>query len=158
MIRHKCGANDVHSHEGHQRNFQIFGLGAKTRFWYGHRPKDDKEDAYRDTDLGIMIELYKQFTSMHAWKLKNTATEGEQLQQHIAHMEHMVSEISRLTPKLPTHKHMGVSEADKLRFIAAAQHARNFSVQQLQKIIAKSQSYINFKLAAQTQRRLQSGG
>ena len=65
-------------------------------------PKNYKEDAYRDTDLGIMIELHKQFTSMHKWQLKSAPTEGAQLQQHIAHMDHMVSEMGRLTPKLPT--------------------------------------------------------
>ena len=114
------------------------GLGQKARFWYGHRPKNYKEDAYRDTDLGIMIELHKQFTSMHKWKLKSTPTEGEQLQQHIAHMDHMVSEISRLTPKLPTHKDMGVSEADKLRFIAAAQHARHFLCNKCKVLLPKA--------------------
>ena len=43
---------------------------------------------------------------------------------------------------------MDITEADKSRFIAAAKHARNFTLQQMKSIIAKSQSYINFKLAA----------
>ena len=68
--------------------------------------------------------------------------------QHVAHMDHMMDEIMRLLPKLPPHKEMGVTEADKARFMAAAKHARTFTLQQMQNIIAKCQSYINFKLAA----------
>ena len=71
-----------------------------------------------------------------------------QQDQHIAHMDHMTNEITRLLPRLPAHKDMGVSEADKLRLMAAARHASNFTLQQMQNIIAKSQSYINYKLAA----------
>ena len=40
-------------------------LGQMSRFMYGHRPKHEKEETYRDTDLGILIELHKEFTSMH---------------------------------------------------------------------------------------------
>ena len=35
---------------------KYLSLGQKARFWYGHRPKHDKEDASRDAELGIMIE------------------------------------------------------------------------------------------------------
>ena len=42
---------------------------------------------------------------------------------------------------------MGVEQAEKLRFIAAAKHARKLSIQQIQNIITKSQAYINFELA-----------
>ena len=37
---------------------KYLGLGQNARFWYGHRPKHDKEDAYRDANLGILIELH----------------------------------------------------------------------------------------------------
>ena len=49
---------------------------------------------------------------------------------------------------MPGHKDMGVTEGDKARFITAAVHARNFTLQQMQNIIARSQSFINYKLAA----------
>ena len=49
---------------------KYLGMGQKARFWYRHRPKNDKEEAYKDADLGVMIELHKQFTSMHTWKQK----------------------------------------------------------------------------------------
>ena len=49
--------------------------------------------------------------------------------------------------KLPDHKDMGVEQREKMPFVTVAKHARNFSLQQMQNIIAKSQSYINFKLA-----------
>ena len=67
--------------------------------------------------------------------------------QHIAHMDHLVDEIRRLLPKLPVHKEMGNTEGDEARFITAAKHARNFTLQQIQNIIARSQSFINYKLA-----------
>ena len=124
------------------------GLGQKARFWSGHGPKHDTEDAYKDADLGVIIEFHKQFASMHKWKTKDTPAEAYQLTQHIDHMDQMTNEISRLLPKLPTHKDMGISETDKLRFMAAARHARNFTLKQMQNIIAKSQSYIYYKLAA----------
>ena len=56
---------------------RYLGLGQKARFWYGHRPKNDKEEACRDADLGILIELHKQFTSMHKWKTKEAPGEGQ---------------------------------------------------------------------------------
>ena len=60
--------------------------------------------------------------------------------QHIKHMDHMVAEIDRLSPKLPLPKVMGIKETDKARFITTAKHARNFSIEQMKQIITKSQS------------------
>ena len=72
--------NTVQMMSAHTRDTKemtkYLGLGQKVRFWYGHRPKKDKEDTYRDTDLGVMIELHKQFTSMQIWKNKDTPSEG----------------------------------------------------------------------------------
>ena len=84
---------------------------------------------------------------MHRWMYKNTPDEGEQLQQYVSHMDHVASEVERLLPNLPGHKDLGIDEQAKLRFIAAAKHARNFTTQQMQKIIFKSQTYITYKLA-----------
>ena len=69
---------------------KYLGLGQKARFESGRRPKNDKEDAYKDADLGILIELHKQFTSMHKWKNKDIPWGEQQLMQHIAHMDHLV--------------------------------------------------------------------
>ena len=66
---------------------------------------------------------------------------------HIQHMDHTEGEVNRLLPKLPLPAEIGIEQAEKLRFMAAAKHTRNFSIQQMQNIIAKSQSYINFILA-----------
>ena len=78
---------------------------------------------------------------------KDTPTVGAKLIQHIQHMDHMEGEVNRLLPKLPLPAEIGNEQAEKMRFMAAAKHARNFSIQQMQNIIAKSQSYMNFKLA-----------
>ena len=67
------------------------------------------------------------------------------------HMDHMVAEIDRLTQKLPPPKVMGMKEADQARFITAAKHARNFSIEQMKQIITKSQSFINYRLATSKQ-------
>ena len=67
--------------------------------------------------------------------------------QHIAHIDHLVEEIHRLLPKLPGHKDMGINEGNKARFMTASKHARNLTLQQMQNIIARSQSFINYKLA-----------
>ena len=63
-------------------------------------------------------------------------------------MDGLVEEINRLLPKLPGHKDMDITEGDKARLITAARHARNFTIQQMQNSIARSQSFINYKLAA----------
>ena len=94
-----------------------------------------------------MIELHKQFTSMHKWKTKDTPKNGPQLIEYVKHMDHMFAEIDRLTQKLPSRKVMGVNETDRARFITAARHARNFSIEQMKQIITKSQSCINYRLA-----------
>ena len=94
-----------------------------------------------------MIELHQRFTSMHKWKTKETPVEAYPLTQHIDHMDQLTNEISRLLPKLPSHKDMGLSEGDKGRFVTAAKHARNFTKQQLINMIGRSQSIINYKLA-----------
>ena len=47
---------------------KYLSLGQKARFWYGHRPKNDKEAAYRDAHLGVMIELHK--TVHHAAQIR----------------------------------------------------------------------------------------
>ena len=60
----------------------------------------------------------------------------------------MVQEISRLLPKLPAPKIMGITESDKARFCTAAKHAANFTIQQMKQITYKSQTYINYRLAA----------
>ena len=110
-------------------------MGQKAKFMYGRRPKHEKEDTYRDTDLGILIELHKQLTSIHRWQHKSTPEEGEQLLQHIAHLDYMIDEINRLVPKLPSHKDMGMEETAKQRLVAAVRQARNFSIPQLQTLI-----------------------
>ena len=79
--------------------------------------------------------------------MKDTPSGAQQLMQHSAHMDRLVEEISRLLPKLPGHKEMGITEGDKARFITASKHARNFTLQQMQSIIARSQSFINYKRA-----------
>ena len=88
-------------------------LGQKARFMYGHRPKHDKEDTYGDTEFRVLIELHKQFTSMHRCVVKATPEHGEQLQQHISHMDHMTAEVARLIPKLPSHKQMGRQQPEE---------------------------------------------
>ena len=84
---------------------KYLGFGQKAHFWYGHRPKHDKEDTYRDTDLGVMNELQNQFTAMHKRKNKDTPTEGTKLIQHIQHMDYTEIEVSRLLTKLPRDGH-----------------------------------------------------
>ena len=111
------------------------GLGQKARFWYGHLPKHEKEDAYRDMHLGILIKLHKQFTMLHKYASKDTPEGAQQLLQRIQHIDHIVEEIDRLLPQLPGHKDMGLSEGDKARFVTASKHARNFTQQQLHNII-----------------------
>ena len=44
---------------------KYMSTGQKARFWYAPRPKKEKEDSYVDSDLGVLIELHKQFVSMH---------------------------------------------------------------------------------------------
>ena len=104
--------NIVHMMSEHTRDpkemQKYLGLGQKARFWYGQRPKNDKEESYRDADLGVMIELHKQLTSMHKWKTKEAPAEGDQLMQRVAHMDHLIDEIIRLLPKLPPLKDMGI--------------------------------------------------
>ena len=78
-----------------------------------------------------MIELHKQFTSMHKLNMKDTPENGPQLIEYVKHTDHMVAEIDRLTQKLPSPKVMGVNETDRARFITAAKHARNFSIEQM---------------------------
>ena len=68
--------------------------------------------------------------------------------QHIAHMDHMIEETSRLVQMLPKHKDMGMEEAAKQRFAAAANQAHNFSIPQLQTLTEKSENIIQCKLAA----------
>ena len=68
--------------------------------------------------------------------------------QRIEHVDHIDEEIRRLVDKLPPHKDMGLSPGDKGRFVTAAKHARNFTSQQLINMIGRSQSCINYKLAA----------
>ena len=115
---------------------------------YGRRPTHENEDSYRDSDLGILIELHKQLTAMHRWQHKSTPEEGEQLQQHIAHIDHLVDEINSLVPKLPSHKDMGMEEPAKTRYVAALRQARDFTIPQLQTVIDKSNAIIRFMLAA----------
>ena len=107
---------------------KYLGLGQEATFMYGHRPKNDKEETYRDADLGVLIELHKQFTAMHRWMTKAPPETGEQLLQHVSHIDYLTDEVARLIPKLPDHKAMGVEQPEKLMFIAAAKHARNFSI------------------------------
>ena len=106
-----------------------------------------KKDAYRDAELGILVVLHKEFTAMHTRMAKAPPETGEQLLQHISHMDYLIDEVARLIPRLPDHKAMSIEQTEKLRFIAAAKHTRNFSIQQMQNIIAKNQNYINYKLA-----------
>ena len=108
---------------------------------YGRRPKHEKEDSYRDSDLGILIELHKQLTAIHRWQHKSTPEEREQLQQNIAHIDHLVDEINRLIPQLPSHKDMGMEESAEMRYAAAAKQARNFTIPQLQTLIEKEQRH-----------------
>ena len=126
---------------------KYLSLGQKARYWYGHRPKNDKESAYRDAHLGVMIELHKQFTMLHRYASRDIPELPHQVLQRVEHMDHIDNEINRLVNQLPPHKDMGLSEGDKGRFITAAKHARNFSTQQLTHMIAKSQASINYKLA-----------
>ena len=42
---------------------------------------------------------------------------------------------------------MGIKEGEKARYIAAAKHMANFNEEQIKQIIARSQSFINFRLA-----------
>ena len=84
---------------------------------------------------------------MQKWMVKSPPETGEQLLQHIRHIDHLTEEVARLVAKLPDHKSMGIEQAEKLRFIAAAKRARNFSTQQMQNIIAKNQNDMNYKLA-----------
>ena len=44
---------------------KYMSTGQKARFWYAPRPKKEKEDSYVDSDLGVLIELHKQYVSMH---------------------------------------------------------------------------------------------
>ena len=106
---------------------KYLSLGQKARFWYGHRPKNDKEAAYRDAHLGIMIELHKQFTMLHRYASKETPDNPQHLMQKIEHVDHIDGEINRLVVKLPPHKDMGLTAGDKGRFVTAAKHARNFT-------------------------------
>ena len=122
-------------------------MGQKARYMYGKRPKHEKADTYRDTDLGILIELHKQLTCIHRRKHKSTPEEGEQFLQHIAHMDYMIDEINRFVPKLPSHKDMGMEETAEQRFVAAVRQARNFSIPQLQTLMEKSNAVIEHKLA-----------
>ena len=111
------------------------------------RPKHEKEAAYKDMHLGILVELHKQFTMLHRYASRDTLERAQQLIQRIEHIDHIVEEIDRLVPQLPPHKDMGLSEGDKGRFVTAAKHARNFTTQQLINMIGRSQSVINYKLA-----------
>ena len=61
-----------------------------------------------------MIELHKQFTSMHKWINKDTPTDGAKLMQHIRHMDHMEGEVNRLLPKLPLPADIGIEQAEKM--------------------------------------------
>ena len=61
----------------------------------------------------MLVELHKQFTGIHGWVNKSTTEEGEQLQYHIAHIDHLEAEILRLLPLLPNHGDMGIEEAAK---------------------------------------------
>ena len=38
---------------------KYLSLGQKARFWYGPRVKREKEDAYADSDIGVIIKLHK---------------------------------------------------------------------------------------------------
>ena len=92
--------NTVQMMSAHTRDIKemstCLGLGQKARSWYGHRLKNDKEDACKDAELGILVELHKQFTAMHKWMTKATPTEGAKLMQHGQHMDHLVEEVNRL--------------------------------------------------------------
>ena len=83
---------------------KYLSLGQKARYWYAPRDKKEKEDSYIDSDLGILIELHKQFVAMHKWKNKETPEEAFKLAQHIEHMDHLMVEIKRLTKNLPNHE------------------------------------------------------
>ena len=51
---------------------KYLSLGQKARYWYAPREKKEKEDSHVDSDLGILIELHKQFVSMHKWEKRHT--------------------------------------------------------------------------------------
>ena len=71
-----------------------------------------------------------------------------QISNHQLHKNNVTAEITRLVGKLPASKHMGIKEADKVRFVAAARQMANFNEEQIKHIIARSQSFINYRLAA----------
>ena len=123
--------NTVQMLSAHTRDKQetkkYLSLGQQARYWYAPRGKKEKEDSYGDSDLGVMIELHKQFVSMHKWKTKETPEDAAKLMQHIEHMDQMMDEIDRPIKKLLNHTKTGIKEGDKARFITAAKHARNFS-------------------------------
>ena len=127
---------------------KYLSLGQKARFWYAPRSKKEKEDSYIDSDLGVLVEIHKQFVAMHKWELKETPEEDFKLAQHIAHMDHLMAEKDRLIEKLPNHAKMGIKEGEKARFITAAKHVRTFSEEQLKQIIIRSQSFINYRLTS----------
>ena len=87
---------------------KYLSMGQKARFWYAPRTKKEKQDSYVDSDLGVLIELHKQFVAMHKWKLKETPIETTKLASHMEHWDHFIAEIDRLIEKLPTHAQMGI--------------------------------------------------
>ena len=109
--------NTVHMLSAHTRDKQeikkYISLGQKARYWYAPREKKEKEDSYVDSDSGILIELHKQFVSMHKWKNKGTPEDATQLTQHIEHLDKLMDEIDRLANKLPNHAKMGSRKAKR---------------------------------------------
>ena len=58
---------------------EYLGIGQKAQFIYANRQELDKEREYMDTNLGILIEVHKQFTAIEIWVGKATPEGGDKL-------------------------------------------------------------------------------
>ena len=86
---------------------------------------------------------------MHKWMNKDTeGMTDRQASNHQHHRSTVISEVARLVGKLPAPSKMGINEADKTRYVAAAKQMASFNEEQIKQIIARSQSFINYRLAA----------
>ena len=86
----------------------------------------DKEKACRDTNLGIVMEAHKQFTSLLMWLGKATPEGQEQVMQHVQHHDYIIQELNRLVEVLPQQKEVGMEQSEYERYKAAIKKMHDF--------------------------------
>ena len=96
----------------------------------------DKEKTYRDSDLGILIELHK-----------TTPETGRQLQQHRQHFEDVSSELGRLAGIRPKHKYIGMGQPAYELYVAAIKQAAGFNQTQFPTVLGNGRKATDYKLA-----------